>query len=72
MFWPGVDKWPPPKWIWVAAAIIAFVVMPILILLGTVGAVVYVVIVVVGLILGANSRLRNVGAEDFWRSRPPE
>jgi hypothetical protein len=49
-----------------------FVVAPILILLGTVGAITYGVIVAVFLLLGANARLKNIGAEEFWKSRPKD
>lgn len=72
MFWPGVDKWPPPKWVWIAAAIMTFVLAPLLFLIGTVGIAIYGAVVVVCLILGANARLKNIGAEDLWRSRPKD
>jgi hypothetical protein len=49
-----------------------FVVLPIVILLGPVGQVVYGAIVAVCLLLGANARLRNIGAEEFWKSRPKD
>lgn len=72
LFWPGVDKWPPPRWVWIAAAVMAFVVTPILILIGGVGTIIYLVIVLVVAIVGANARLRNVDAEAFWKSRPKD
>jgi hypothetical protein len=71
-FWPGVDKWPPPRWVWLAAAIMTFVVFPIASLFGASGAIVYGVIVAICLVLGANARLRNIGAEEFWESRPKD
>jgi hypothetical protein len=43
-----------------------------LLLLGTVGAIVLVAVVVVFALLGANARLRNMGAEEFWKSRPKD
>lgn len=71
-FWPGVDKWPPPAWVWVGAAVMAFVVTPILILIGDAGKILFGIIVVLFLALGARSRLRNLGAEEFWKSRPKD
>jgi len=71
-FWPGVDKWPPPKWVWIAATVMTFVVAPILILLGAAGLIVYGIIIVVCVVLGANARLKNIGAEEFWKSRPKD
>jgi hypothetical protein len=71
-FWPGVDKWPPPRWVWIAALVMTFVVAPIMILLGTAGKIVYGAIIVIALVLGANARLRNVNAEEFWESRPDD
>jgi len=49
-----------------------FVVAPILILLGAAGPVVYGIIVVVCVVLGANARFKNIGAEEFWKSRPKD
>jgi len=71
-FWPGVDKWPPPRWVWIVAAVMAFVVTPILALLGTPGTIVLGVVAVICVILGANARLKNIGAEEFWKSRPDD
>lgn len=74
MFWPGLDRWPPPKEVWIAAAVMAFVVTPLLILLGTVGQIIYGAIIVVGIVLGVRLRLKqlNVRAEEFWRSGPED
>lgn len=71
-FWPGVDRWPPPKWVWIAAAVMTFVVGPVAILLGSVGRIALAAIAVVVLILGTNARLRNLGAEEFQKSRPED
>jgi hypothetical protein len=32
----------------------------------------YVVVVVVCLVKGANARLKRIGAEEFWESRPKD
>jgi O-antigen ligase len=71
-FWPGVDKWPPPRWVWISAAVVAVVALSLIFLFGTVGWILYVVVLVVFLVLGANQRLRNMGAEEFWNSRPKD
>jgi hypothetical protein len=57
---------------WIAAAVMTFVVLPIVILLGTVSMVVYIAIAAICLVLGANARLKNIGAEKFWESRPKD
>lgn len=71
-FWPGVDKWPPPAWVWVGAAVMTFVVTPISILTGVFGKILLGIIVVCFLALGAKSRLKNMDAERFWGSRPKD
>jgi len=71
-FWPGVDKWPPPAWVWVGVALMAFVVTPTLILLGSFGEILLGIIIVCFLALGAKSRLKNMHAEEFWDSRPKD
>jgi hypothetical protein len=71
-FWPGVDKWPPPRWVWVAAALITVVAIPLVAFGGAIGGVIYVAFLVVCLVLGANQRLRNMDAEAFWDSRPKD
>jgi hypothetical protein len=71
-FWPGVDQWPPPRWVWIAAAILTVLVPVVIFLFGVVGMVAYAVLVVVCLIRGANNRLKNLGAEEFWESRPKD
>lgn len=71
-YWPGVDRWPPPLWVWVAALILTFAVPLILILTGAVGAVIVGIFVVVCLVIGANGRLKRMGAEEFWESRPKD
>lgn len=72
LFWPGVDKWPPSKEVWIAAAVFTFVVTPVAILIGTVGHIILGVIVALFLILGANARLKRLNGEEFWRSRPDD
>jgi hypothetical protein len=71
-FWPGVDGWPPPLWVWIAAAILTVVVPLVIVVFGTVGVVIYVVFLVGALIRGANMRLKRMGAEEFWESRPKD
>jgi hypothetical protein len=71
-YWPGVDRWPPPPWVWLAALFLTFAVPAIIYLLGAVGGVIVGVFVVVCLILGANARLKRMGAEEFWESRPKD
>jgi hypothetical protein len=70
LFWPKLDRWPPSKKVWIAAAILAFVVTPAAMLIGTVGHVILGAIVVVCLVLGANARLKRLDAEGFSRSGP--
>lgn len=74
LFWPGLDKWPPPKEVWIAAVVLAFVVTPLLMLLGIVGQIVLGIVVVAGIGLSAYIRLKqmNVRAEEFWRSGPDD
>jgi hypothetical protein len=72
LYWPRLDRWPPSREVVIAAAILTFVVCPICFLLGTVGKVIIGAIVFTFLILGANARLKRIGAEEFWRSRPDE
>ncbi|HEY2479503.1 MAG TPA: hypothetical protein VGI17_12335 [Solirubrobacterales bacterium] len=49
------------------------VVVPLVILaFGTVGVVAYIVFLVVCLVLGQNARLKKIGAEEFWESRPKD
>jgi hypothetical protein len=71
-FWPGVDKWPPPRWVWIAAAIITVVAIPLVAFGGIVGGVIYGAFLIVCLVLGANQRLKNMDAEAFWNSRPKD
>jgi hypothetical protein len=78
MFWPGVDKWPPPLWVWIAAAVVTVLVPGAFALCDFLGisliapGVVYGILLVVCLYKGANARLRNLGAEEFWESRPKD
>lgn len=74
MFWPGLDKWPPPKEVLIAAAVMAFVVTPLLILIGTVGQILYGVILVSCIALGLRARLRRLNGrtEEFWHSGPED
>jgi hypothetical protein len=73
-FWPGLDQWPPPKEVWIAAAVLAFVITPILLLIGIVGQI--ILGVVIFLCIGLSWRLRlkqmNGRAEEFWRSGPDD
>ncbi|HST69906.1 MAG TPA: hypothetical protein VLI94_09635 [Solirubrobacterales bacterium] len=73
-FWPGVDRWPPPKEVWIAAAVLAFVVTPILLLIGIVGQVVLGAVLFVSIAFGLHLRLKqwNVRAEEFRRSGPDD
>lgn len=72
MWFLGADKWPPPAWVWAVAALVSFVVTPILILIGGLGKVLLGLIVVCFLALGARARVRTLGAEEFWKSRPKD
>jgi hypothetical protein len=72
LYWPGTDKWPPPRWVWGAALAITIVAFGLVLIAGAVGAVIYVVFLVICLVLGANQRLKNIGAQDFWNSRPKD
>lgn len=74
MYWPGLDKWPPPKEVWIAAAVMAFVVTPALILLGVVGQIIYAVILVSCVAIAVRARLKKLNgrAEEFWRSGPED
>lgn len=72
MYLPPVrDRWLPPRGAWAAAAALTLV-TAVLLLLGTVGKILFAVVVIVALILIANSRLRDIDAEEFWRTRPPD
>ena len=71
-FWPGVDRWPPPRWVWIAAAIITVIAIPLVAFGGLVGVLIYVAFLIVCLVLGANQRLRNMDAEAFWDTRPKD
>jgi hypothetical protein len=73
-FWPGFDPWPPKKEVWIAAAIMTFVVTPLLILLGVVGQVILGIILVTCIVLSLRVRLKQVDAraEEFRRSGPDE
>ena len=62
LFWPGLDKWPPSKRVVGAAAVMTFVVLPLALLLGVVGEVIYFSILVVAIILGMRARLRRIDA----------
>ena len=74
LYWPGLDKWPPPKGVLIAAAVMTFVVTPLLILIGTVGQIIYGAILVSCITLGMRARLRRMNgrAEEFWRSGPED
>lgn len=72
LYWPKVDQWPPSRGVVIAAAVFAFVVCPIVFLLGTVGKIIIGLIVFYFLVVGANARLKRMGAEEFWRSRPDD
>jgi hypothetical protein len=72
MYWPGVDGWPPSPWVWIAAAILTIVVPLAILAFGTVAIVAYVIFLVVCLVIGANARLKKLGAEEFWESRPKD
>ena len=73
-YWPGLDRWPPPKEVWIAAAVMAFVVMPVLMLMGVVGKVIFGVILAICIVVAARARLKqmNVRAEEFRRSGPED
>jgi hypothetical protein len=71
-YWPGVDGWPPPRWVWIAAAILTVVVPVVILVFGLVGVVAYAILLVVCLVLGQNARLKKIGAEEFWESRPKD
>ena len=72
LYWPGLDRWPPPKRVWIAAAVVAFVVTPVLILIGVVGQIILGGIVIGCIAFSVKMRLKqmNVRAEEFWRSGP--
>jgi hypothetical protein len=72
MYWPGVDGWPPPPWVWLAAAVMTVVTPLAFWLLGAVGIAIYIVIVGVCLFIDANARLKRLGAQEFWESRPKD
>jgi hypothetical protein len=65
-----VDGWPPPGWVWIAAAILTVVVPLMILAFGAVGGVIVAVFVVVCLVIGQNTRPKKIGAEEFWESRP--
>jgi hypothetical protein len=56
----------------VAAALMTAAGILLVALTGTVGVIICVAFLVVCLIVGANQRLKNMGAEDFWNSRPKD
>jgi hypothetical protein len=74
LFWPGVDKWPPPKEVVIAAVVMTFVAFPIALLLGVVGQVIFGAIVVAAIVLGMHARLKhmNVRAEELKRAGPDD
>lgn len=73
-FWPGLDQWPPSKEVWVAAAVLAFVVTPILMLIGVVGQIILGIVIVACIAWSVNARLKymNQRAEEFWESGPDD
>jgi Na+/melibiose symporter-like transporter len=73
-FWPGLDKWPPPKEVWIAAAVLAFLVTPLLLLIGIAGQIILGVVIVSCIALSLRIRVKqmNVRAEEFWRSGPED
>ncbi len=73
-FWPGLDQWPPPRRVWIAAAVLAFVITPLLMLTGIVGQIIIGIAVIFGIALSLWARLRqmNERAEEFWRSGPED
>jgi Na+/melibiose symporter-like transporter len=73
-FWPGLDQWPPPKEVWIAAAVLAFVITPILLLIGIVGQIILgiVVFLCIGLSLRLRLKQMNVRADEFHRSGPDD
>jgi hypothetical protein len=54
------------------AAIVTVIAIPLVIFRGVVGACIYAVFLVVCLIRASNQRLKNIGAEDFWNTRPKD
>lgn len=72
LYWPKVDRWPPSREVVIGAAILTFVVCPIALLLGTVGKFIIGLIVFFLMVLGANARLKRMGADEFRRSRPDD
>lgn len=73
-FWPGLDRWPPPKEVWIAAAVVTFVVTPLLILMGIVGQIIYGAMIVIGVVLSMRLRLKQMNGrtQEFWRSGPDD
>ncbi|HET9197810.1 MAG TPA: hypothetical protein VFN92_06095 [Solirubrobacterales bacterium] len=73
-FWPGLDRWPPPKEVWIAAAVMTFVVTPLLILLGVAGQIILGAIVVACVVMGLRTRLKQVDvrAEELRRAAPED
>jgi phosphatidylserine synthase len=73
-FWPGLDRWPHPKEVWIAAAALAFVVTPILLLIGIVGQIILGIVILVCIVLSLRLRLKHfeMRGEEFRRSDPDD
>jgi membrane protein implicated in regulation of membrane protease activity len=69
--WPYRGTWPPPRWVWIAAAVMTAVTIPLM-LLGTVGQFIVAIIVLVVLVLIARARLNEGEFRRMRESRPPE
>ncbi len=57
---------------WIAAAVLTVVTPLVIWAFGVVGVVAYAALLVFCLVRGANQRLKRMGAEEFWESRPKD
>lgn len=74
LYWPGVDRWPPPKKVICAAAVMTFIVFPLALFLGTVGVAIYGGALVVAILFSIRLRFKDIGAraEEFRRAGPED
>ena len=74
LYWPALDRWPPSKKVICAAAVMTFVIFPLALFLGMVGAVIYGGVIVVAILFSMRLRIKQVDAraEELRRAGPED
>jgi hypothetical protein len=67
----GLPSWPPPRWVWIAASGLSIFSL-LLIFLGTAGAVILAVLILVLTVIAANRRLGAIDPDERFRNSRPE